>query len=142
MEIRQCMNKDLVTVNSSSTLQEAAKKMKEKNVGSILVADAGNQLSGILTDRDIALAITTEGKNAQTPVSEVMKKNPKSIDMGQSLDQAFDIMSQHNIRRLPVVENGKLVGVISSSDLAATLKKQVEQFISLEEHYSLSRAGK
>jgi len=136
MEIRECMSKDLVTVNPSSSLEEAAKKMKQKNVGSILVVDQNMMLKGILTDRDIALAIAAEGKSPQTAVEEIMRKDPKSVDITGRIERCFEIMSQANIRRLPVVENGKLVGVISSADLAATLKKQIDQLLDLEEAYS------
>jgi len=136
MEIRECMSRDLATVEPASSIAEAAKKMKEKNVGSILVVDQNMMLKGILTDRDIALAIAAEGKSPQTAVQEIMKKDPKSIEINQKLDQCFEIMSQENIRRLPVVEKGKLVGVVSSADLAATLKKQIDQLLDLEEAYS------
>jgi CBS domain-containing protein len=136
MEIRECMSKELVTVNPTSSLEEAAKLLKKKNVGSILVVDTNMMLKGILTDRDIALAIGAEGKSPQTAVQEVMKKDPKNIEINDTLDHAFEMMGKHNIRRLPVVDKGKLVGIISSSDLAATLKKQIDHLMSLEEQYS------
>lgn len=136
MEIRECMSKELAKVPTSATLKDAVQKMKDMNVGSIMVVGTGNQLEGILTDRDIALALATEGKNPNSSVQEVMSDNPTTIDITDSLDDAFNTMSEENIRRLPVIENGKLVGVVSSSDLASVLKKQIDYFLELEEAYS------
>lgn len=135
MDIRECMSKNLGTVSTSATLKDAAKKMKDLNVGAIMVVE-GMQLEGILTDRDLALAMATEGKTPQSSVREIMSEDPTTIDINDSLDEAFEIMSKETIRRLPVTENGKLVGVLSSSDLAAVLKKEVDQFLDLEEAYS------
>ena len=136
MNVRQLMSKDPVTVQPESTLQEAAEKMHKKNIGAVLVIENG-MLKGILTDRDIALTAAAQGLDPKnTPVSQCMVPDPISIDANADIDSALRIMNRASVRRLPVMENGKVIGVISSSDLAEPLKQQFEQFIGVEEAYA------
>ncbi len=136
MNVKECMSKELATVKPTDTLTETAKHMKQKSIGSVLVLENG-KLAGILTDRDIAIAVAAEGKNASsTFVQDVMRKNPKTVEASAGIEDALKIMEKEKIRRLPVVDQGKVVGILSSSDLASILKQQISQFIGLEEVYS------
>jgi CBS domain-containing protein len=98
---------------------EAAKMMKDEDVGLAPVVQ-GDRLVGTLTDRDIAVRVVAEGRDpASTPVSEVASKNVVTVEPQQDLDEALSLMSQHQVRRLPVVEeDGRLVGVVAQADVA------------------------
>ena len=137
MNLRQIMQKELVTAQPTSSVQEVARKMKEHNVGSVLIVDEGWKLKGILTDRDIALAIGTESKQtSSTWASDIMTQDPLTAESEADFDSALRIMSKGQVRRLPVTENGKLVGIVSAADVACAFKEQFNQFIGLEEAYT------
>ncbi len=133
MLVRQIMQKNLVTLLPSSTVFDAAVKMKEFHVGSVLIAEEGWKLKGILTDRDIAIAIAAELKDPKTTcVCDVMTADPITISSDADVESALRIMNSAHIHRLPVTENGKLVGLLSSTDLAVEMKDEFSQFIGLE----------
>jgi CBS domain-containing protein len=111
--------------------------MKEFNVGSVLIVEEGWKLKGILTDRDIALTVAADSKDPQrTYVYDVMTADPITINSDADVDSALRIMNKANIRRLPVTENGKLVGLLSTADLATEIKDEFTQFIGLEEAFA------
>jgi len=137
MLVRQKMQKELVTVLPSSSVHEAALKMKEYGVGSVLVVEEGWKLRGILTDRDIAIAVAADSKDPKaTYTCDVMTTDPIAINADADIDSALRIMNRANIRRLPVTENGKLVGLLSSADVATEIKEEFDQFIGLEEAFA------
>lgn len=137
MTVKQIMQKNLVTCSPSESIHDAAAKMKEYNIGSILIVEDGSKLKGILTDRDIALNVAAESKDPQTTiVADIMKPDPISINLSADVNDALKTMSKANVRRLPVMEDGKVVGLLSSSDLAAEIKEEFDEFISLEEAYA------
>ncbi len=137
MLARQIMQKDLVTILPSSTVFDAAVKMKEYHVGSVLIVEEGWKLKGILTDRDIAMAIAAELKDPKTTlVRDVMTVDPITINSNEDVDSALRLMNRGNIHRLPVIENGKLVGLLSSGDLAVEMKEEFNQFIGLGETFA------
>jgi len=115
--VREIMSQNVICVSSNQTVQEAAQLMSQHNIGSIPVVDNG-QIRGIVTDRDITLRTTAEGMDGNTPVSEVMSTNLVSGDPNMSLQEAAQLMSQNQIRRLPVVENNQIVGIVALGDLA------------------------
>jgi CBS domain-containing protein len=137
MIVRQLMRKELVTVSPTATIHDAAAKMKEYNVGAVLVVDEGWKLKGILTDRDIALTVAADSKDPRTTfASDVMTADPITVNSDADVDSALRIMNRANIRRLPVTENGKLAGILSSADLAAEIKQEFSQFMGLEEAFA------
>ncbi len=137
MIVRQLMRKELVTVSPSASVHDAAAKMKEYNVGSVLIVEEGWKLKGILTDRDIALFVAADSKDPQrTFVYDVMTADPITINSDANVDSALRIMNKANIRRLPVTEDGKLVGLLSTADLATEIKDEFSQFIGLEEAFA------
>lgn len=118
-QLRNMMTQHVMTVNESQSVQEAAAIMSQYNIGAVPVVNSGGQMVGIVTDRDITLRTTAQGQNAQTPVSEVMTaqqmvKGTPDMDA----NQAAELMSQQQIRRLPIEENGQLVGMVALGDLA------------------------
>jgi CBS domain-containing protein len=119
MKITEIMTKAAVTDRPDDSLEAAAKKMWEQQTGSLLVTD-GEDLVGIVTERDILRAVAT-ATPLDTPLSAVMSKDLTTVDPGTSLRDAARIMTEKWIRHLPVLERGKLVGIVSQRDLAGML---------------------
>jgi CBS domain-containing protein len=117
-KIRDVMTPSPRTVESSAPVQEAAKIMRDEDVGAIPIVENGS-LVGIVTDRDIALNVVAEGKDGSTPVTQIAAGDLVTIDPDQSLDEGLRLMAQHQVRRLPVVEeDGKPVGIVAQADIA------------------------
>jgi len=130
------MQKNVITCLPSATIQEVARKMAEQNIGSVLLVDEAGKLKGILTDRDIALAVAAEGREPRsTRASEIMTSNPQFTEIDADLEAALRLMNKIHARRLPVTDRGKLVGIISSADVAGAMREQFNQFLGLEETY-------
>jgi CBS domain-containing protein len=117
--IRDAMTSNPSNVEMSSPVVEAARLMKSEDVGSIPVTE-GDRLVGIVTDRDIAIRVVAEGKDVQSvTVGEIASKDLVTVDPQQDLDEALRLMAQHQVRRLPVVEeDGRLVGILAQADIA------------------------
>ena len=117
--IRDLMTADPRTIDAEKPVAEAARMMRDENVGLAPVVQ-GDRLVGTLTDRDIAIRVVAEGRDPEsTTVREVASTELVTIDPAQSLDEALRLMAQHQIRRLPVVEeDGRLVGVLAQADVA------------------------
>jgi CBS domain-containing protein len=120
MRVSEIMTNAAVTDASDDTLAEAARKMWHQQTGSLLVVD-GEDLVGIVTERDILRAVATGTKLDQARISEVMTKDLVTVNPGTSLREAAKVMADKWIRHLPVLDNGKLVGVLSQRDLAGVL---------------------
>jgi CBS domain-containing protein len=117
--IRDVMTSNPRTIEPSTSLHEAARLMRDQDVGSLPIVE-GDRLHGVLTDRDIAIRAVAEGKDAKsTTAQEIASRQVVTIDPDQSLDEALRLMASHQIRRLPVVEeDGKLVGIVAQADAA------------------------
>lgn len=110
------MTSSLVTVKPSDSIRVAAKRMNEKNVGSVLVVDNNGNLVGILTERDL-VRIVAEDVDPDTPVEKVMTRKLVTAEPGESLVSILCKMLRHNIRHVPVVVDRKPVGIVSIRDL-------------------------
>jgi CBS domain-containing protein len=115
------MTENVATVTPNQTIQEAATLMSQYNVGSIPVVENG-QVRGIITDRDITLRSTAQGLESRTPVSQVMSTSIVSGNPNMNVQEAASLMSENQIRRLPIVENNQLVGVVALGDIATNEK--------------------
>jgi CBS domain-containing protein len=105
-------------VTADATIAEAAKLMRDEDAGVVPIVE-GDQLVGVITDRDIAIRAVAEGKDGQTKVRDIASQDLVTIDPQQDLDEALRLMAQHQVRRLPVVEeDGKLVGIVAQADVA------------------------
>lgn len=118
MKVREVMTSNVSTLRDNSTIQDAANTMKNLNVGSIPVCDSTNRPIGIVTDRDIVIRSVANGGDANRSLREVMTNNLVSVSPDTDIHEAARIMAQHQIRRLPIVENNNLVGMLSIGDLA------------------------
>jgi CBS domain-containing protein len=113
---------DPVTVEASATAEEAAKLMDQNDIGNVLVVENG-EVQGIVTDRDIVVRIVAKGNGPDASVREACTTDLETISSDTSIDEAVQKMEQGNVRRLPVVDDGKPVGVISLGDLAQARDK-------------------
>lgn len=116
--VEEIMTTDPRTVESSATLVDAARQMRDADIGNVIVVDGGSA-AGIITDRDIVVRAIAEGRDPQsTSVGDVCTKGLTTLDPAQSVDEAVQLMREQDIRRLPVVRDGQPVGVVSLGDLA------------------------
>ena len=117
-QIGQIMTKNVVSVSSEQSVAEAAQKMSQYNIGSVPVVENG-QVVGILTDRDVSLRATSKGLDPNnTKVNAIMSQNLVTGSSQMDVHEAADLMKQKQIRRLPVVDNNQLAGMVSIGDLA------------------------
>lgn len=132
MKVKDIMTKSVISLDSNDTVQKAASIMNEHNIGSVPVCESSNVI-GIITDRDIALRCVAEGKDCKNQsVRDIMSSNPAIGTPDMDVQDASRIMSERQIRRLPIVENNSLVGVVSLGDIAVDpkLNNQAEQALS------------
>ena len=122
MKISKIMNKAIV-VDDNIKLKEAAKIMSEKNIGSLIIMK-NDKIIGIITERDILKNI----KKLDSKISDAMSRNVITIKEDESLDNAALLMDRYKIKRLPVVKNEKLVGIITVTDLLAHAEEWGENF--------------
>jgi CBS domain-containing protein len=117
--VREVMSATAETVTPETTLADAAKVMERADIGDVLIVDGTRQLRGIVTDRDIAIRAIAEGRDPNsTPVEEIMTPTVETISSSATVREAIETMRRHDIRRLPVVDGGSPIGVVSLGDLA------------------------
>ena len=116
--VRDVMSTQLITCPASTSLPQAARIMRDQNIGDVLVTD-GDRLQGIVTDRDIVVRCVTEGGDiSQTQLGNACSPDLAFASPDMSIDEAAQLMGKKAIRRLPVVDNGRAVGIVSIGDLA------------------------
>lgn len=117
--IRDLMTRSPRTIDTGGSAVDAARMMRDEDVGLIPIVES-DHLVGTVTDRDIAVRLVAEGKSPEkTRVADIASRELVTIDPGQDVDEALRLMSKHQVRRLPVVEeDGKLVGIVAQADIA------------------------
>jgi CBS domain-containing protein len=115
--VRDVMTTNIEYCTPLDNVYEVAVKMRDLNVGAIPIVDSG-QLIGMITDRDLVVRGIAEKRSGSNQVTNVMSDKLITISPDASLEEASRMMAEHQIRRLPVVENGRLVGIVSLGDLA------------------------
>ena len=118
--VKEVMTRALVSVDPATTLLQISKMMEQGGMGSILVKQNGAP-SGIITDRDFAIKVAAKGLSLETPVEKIATFPLLTIISDSSLLDAAKLMSEKKIRKLAVVESGKIVGIITSTDLVNKL---------------------
>ena len=117
--IRSVMTSKPVALQAGTTLVDAARAMRDHNVGDVIVLE-DDRLRGIVTDRDIVVRAVAEGRDpSQSVLGEVSSGEVVALTPDDPVDRAVDLMREHAVRRLPVVEQGRPVGIVSLGDLAA-----------------------
>ena len=118
MKVREIMTTEVATAAPDTTLDEIAIMMKEEDAGGIPIVDDG-ELVGIITDRDIVIRCIAAGKEpTDTTAEEVLSEEMRTIEPDAEVEQASQLMAQHQIRRLPVVEDGEIIGIVTLGDIA------------------------
>jgi CBS domain-containing protein len=117
--VKDLMTTDLATVDPHAPLVKAAKLMRDEDVGAVIVAE-NDELVGLLTDRDIAIRAVAEDRSPETEVQDIASKDLQTLKPDDDLDSAVELMRKQAVRRAPVVDNGKVVGIVSIGDLART----------------------
>lgn len=115
--IRDVMSGDPQTVEASATIEDVAKIMAEKDIGNVLVVE-DDEVQGIITDRDIVVRVIAKGNGADASVGDAASTDVETLSPDDSIDDAIKKMEQADVRRLPVVEDGKPAGIVSLGDLA------------------------
>ena len=116
--VRDAMTADPRSIGKSVSVVEAARLMREQDIGSLPITD-DEQLVGMITDRDITMRVVAEAADPNaTSVEDVYSRDLISVEPDNDLDEALQLMARHQVRRLPVVENGRLVGIVAQADIA------------------------
>ncbi|KPK55124.1 MAG: hypothetical protein AMJ63_00730 [Myxococcales bacterium SG8_38_1] len=116
----------LITAPPKTTVSEAAELMARKKVGAVMVIEH-ESLVGIFTERDVVFRVIAQGRDAKTtPLADVMTTEPQTVDPNKSFGYALLVMHEYGFRHLPVVENGKLIGIVSARN---ALDPDLEEFV-------------
>ena len=122
--VKDTMTAEVKTATPSQSLTDAAKLMKQEDVGSVPVVD-GERLVGVLTDRDIVVRGIADGSDPNAvKVGDIASHDVVTVRPDDDLDEALRLMAQHQVRRLPVVDDGQLVGVVAQADVALEAKEK------------------
>lgn len=116
--VRDAMTEGPRSIGASASVVEAARLMREEHIGSLPITE-NEQLVGMITDRDITTRVVAEARDPNlTSVGDVYSRDLISIEPERDLDEALQLMARHQVRRLPVVEDGRLVGLVAQADIA------------------------
>jgi len=127
--VRDAMTEDPRSVGASASVVEAARLMRERHIGALPVTE-DEQLVGMITDRDIATRVVAENAVPETTsVGEVYSRDLITVEPSNELEEALQLMARHQVRRLPVVENGKLVGMVAQADIALKESERTRELV-------------
>lgn len=122
MKVRDAMTPGAECVGETQTLVDAARKMADLDVGSLPICGEDNRLKGMVTDRDIVVKVLARGEDPSTVTAgQLGEGKPVTIGADDSLEEALRTMSEHRVRRLPVIDGHELVGMLSTADLVRSL---------------------
>lgn len=123
MKLKDIMTKDVIAVSSDTTVLDAAMIMRDKNIGSVPICSDGMDVEGMITDRDIVLRVVCAGKDPkQIKCGQIMTDELTVGKTDMEVESALELMGDVKVRRLPVVEKGKLVGFVALGDMAVNKK--------------------
>jgi CBS domain-containing protein len=122
---RELMTPGAECVGENETLVDAARKMRDLDVGALPICGEDNRLKGVLTDRDIVVKCIAEGGDpAQSTAGQFGQGKPVTIGADDSIEEAMQTMTQHKVRRLPVIDGHNLVGMLAQADIARQMPEQ------------------
>jgi CBS domain-containing protein len=131
MLVKEIMNTEVQTIGKDASVKEAAEKMSEFSIGSLIVAE-GTRVVGIVTERDILRKVVAEAKDAtETRVKDIMTEEVIMIEPDIDVEDAADIMREKKIKKLPVISNRQLVGIVTATDLCMASPKMIESLSDL-----------
>ncbi len=121
----EIMSKDITVIREEETVRDAAQRLASDDIGVLPICDSNKQLKGMLTDRDIVVHVIARGKDpASTTARELEQGEIVTLRPDDSVEHALDLMAQHQVRRLPVVDNGRIVGMVSQADVAKAVRPE------------------
>lgn len=121
-------SRDIITAKSTEAVQDVAAKLAQHKIGAVVVVDDAKSILGIISERDIVRLIATQGPGAlSSHAGDLMTRNVRTCKMGDSESELMALMTQHRIRHLPVVDNGKLIGMISIGDVVKFRIEAIER---------------
>ena len=139
--VRDAMTEDPRSIGPSASVVEAAQLMRDEHIGSLPITD-GDTLLGMITDRDITTRVVADAADlATTSVEDVYSQDLVSVEPDKDLEEALGLMARHQVRRLPVVQDGRLVGIIAQADIALTLREDEKKTGELVEAISERSEG-
>jgi len=125
--VRDAMTESPRSIGASASVVEAARLMRDEHIGSLPITD-DEELVGMITDRDITTRVVAEAADPKmTSVGDVVSRDLISVEPDEDLEEAVQLMASHQVRRLPVVENGRLVGIVAQADVALTLRENEQR---------------
>jgi CBS domain-containing protein len=125
MTARDVMTPDAQCIGENDTVLDAAKRLAELDVGAMPICGEDDRLKGMLTDRDIVVKVLAQGMDpSSTKAGALGEGKPVTIGADDSIDEALRTMSEHKVRRLPVIDGHDLVGIVSQADLARELDEE------------------
>ena len=134
-DILEAKGHEVYTISPDATVYEALSLMAEKNVGALVILE-GETLEGLISERDYARKIILKGKfSKDTPVREIMSGEPVTVTMDDDLEHCMELMTDKRVRHLPVVEEGRLIGIISIGDVVKGIIDHKEFIIQQLEKY-------
>ena len=127
--VRGTMTENPRSIKASASVVEAARLMREEHIGSLPITD-DEQLVGMITDRDIATRVVAEAADPmKTSVGDVYSRDLITVEPDKDLEEALQLMARHQVRRLPVVENGRLVGIVAQADIALSENEKTGELV-------------
>ena len=138
MVVQDIMTEFPEALGPQDSIQKAAQLMRDHDYGIIPILDGLGALVGVVTDRDIVIQAVAKGHGPETALQECMSLQPDTVPKDLPLGEALHLMNTHQVRRLPVVENGRLIGMVSLSDIAKAQIPENEKAKTLE---SVSAGG-
>jgi CBS domain-containing protein len=128
-------DQSVATIEPDATVFEAVKRMAERNVGALVVLEK-ERIAGMITERDYARKVALRARSSQdTPVREVMTSPVMTVRLDQTNEECMALMTQNRLRHLPVVDGGRMVGVVSIGDLVKDIISEQKEIIQQLEHY-------
>jgi len=121
MEIREVMTESVVTAPADATVRRIAEMMRERNVGSVVLLDADGTAIAFITDRDLAVSVLADGHGGDATASDHASTPVVTATPGMEIEEATQLMVANGIRRLPIVDDGRLTGIVTLDDLAARI---------------------
>jgi CBS domain-containing protein len=134
-------DRTVYTIRPDETVYEAVKKMADKGIGALLVTE-GDRITGIVTERDYARKIVLAGRSSkETPVSVIMTRDVLCVSPQQTNEECMALMTENRVRHLPVLDRGKLIGLVSIGDLVKDIISEQQFIIEQLEHYIAGDRG-
>lgn len=127
MPVTDLARSEVVTADPETPVQSLAERMADENVGSIVITE-GDEPVGVVTDRDLAVRALTDAAPTDLAAEHVLSESPVTVPADAGFYEATELMSEHGIRRLPVTNDGNLVGIVTADDLHELLADEQEQF--------------